>query len=61
MAYMEERRVEAKEQLKEERERKDAAKKKEESWTLLRMSISFLKQNEEGWKLRKMKECERIR
>jgi hypothetical protein len=25
------------------------------------MSISFLKENEEGWKLRKMKECERIR
>ena len=61
MAYMEEKRVEAKELLREERERKEIAKKKEESWTLLRMSISFLKQNEEGWKLRKMKECERIR
>ena len=61
MAYMEEKRVEAKELLREERERKEIAKKKEESWTLLRMSISFLKHNEEGWKLRKMKECERIR
>jgi hypothetical protein len=60
MAYMEERRVEAKEQLKEERDRKDVANKKEESWSLIRMSISFLKENEEGWKLRKIKECERI-
>ena len=56
MEYMEEKRVEAKEQLREERERKEIAKKKEECWTLLRMSISYLKQNEEGWKMRKMKE-----
>ena len=61
MAYMEEKRVEAKEQLKEEKERKEIAKKKEESWTLLRMSITYLKENEEGWRIRKMKECEKIK
>ena len=61
MAYMEDMRAEAREKLKEERDRKDVARKKEESWSLLRMSISFLRENEEGWKMRKIKECERIR
>ena len=51
MRYMEEKRVEAKELLKEEKERKETAKRKEESWKLLRMSIDFLKENEEGWKM----------
>ena len=65
MAYMEEKRMEAKEHLKEhlkeENKRKEMAKNKEESWALLRMSITYLKQNEEGWRMRRMEECGKIR
>ena len=48
MAYMEEKRIEAKEQQKEEGARKLCARRKEESWALLRMSIAYLRKNEMG-------------
>jgi hypothetical protein len=60
MAYMEEKRVEAKELLKRGEERKEMARRKEDHWTLMRMSTAYLKENEGGWMLRRMKECERI-
>ena len=61
MAYMEEKRVEAREMIKGEEERKEMAKRMKESWALLRLSTAFLKENEEGWRKRKLEECERIR
>ena len=61
MDYMEEKRVEARELLMEEKKRKEIAKEKENSWALLRLSIVYLQKHEEGWRIRKMKECDRIR
>ena len=61
MDYMEEKRVEARELLREENERKERAKEKENSWALLRLSMAYLKEHEEGWRVRKLKECDRIR
>ena len=48
MDYMEEKRVEARELLREENERKERAKEKENSWALLRLSMAYLKKHEEG-------------
>ena len=61
MNYMEERRVQAREMLKEEEERKECARKKEESWALLRESTAFLRVHEDGWRMRRIQECERIK
>ena len=61
MTYMEEMRVQAREQLKEEADRKESAKRKEERWALVRESISFLKVNEDGWRTRRLQENERIK
>jgi hypothetical protein len=61
MNYMEEKRAEARELLKEEKERKKKARDRENSWALMRLSIEYLRENEEGWRLRKIRECERIR
>ena len=61
MDYMEEKRLEARELLKAENDRKARAKKKESSWALLRLSMAYLREHEEGWRVRKMKEFDRIR
>ena len=46
MDYMEEKRLEARELLREENERKAKAKEKENSWALLRLSMAYLKEHE---------------
>ena len=58
---MEDRRIEAREMLKEEEERKEEAKKRKESYALLRVSLDFLKQREDKWRIRRIDECERIK
>ena len=35
--------------------------RKEANWSLLRESISFLKENEDGWQQRRIKEVDRIK
>ena len=47
--------------MQEDEERKEAAKKKEESWHLLREATSFLKKNADGWNERRIEECERVK
>ena len=61
LKYMEEKREEARQHLLEERDRKRDAKKKEESWALMRESVAFLRMNADKWRERKIEECERIR
>ena len=47
---MEEKREEARQHLLEEKDRKRDAKKKEESWALMRESVAFLRTNDEKWR-----------
>ena len=61
LAYMEEKREEARVRLKEDEDRKDAARKKEESWELMKEAVRFLKEKKDGWRERRIEECERIR
>jgi hypothetical protein len=58
---MEEKREEARMRLKEDEDRKDAARKKEESWDLMKEAVRFLKEKGDGWRERRIEECERIR
>ena len=37
------------------------ARSRTESWALLRLSMGYLKETEEGWRTRKLEECTRIR
>ena len=48
-------------QEKEDKERRLEAKRREEHWSLLRESMRFLKENEDGWQRRRIKEIERIK
>ena len=41
--------------------RKKEAKHLEDSWALLRLSMNFLKENEGGWRQRRIEECDKIR
>ena len=50
LTYMEEKREEARQHLPEERDRKRDAKKKEESWALMREAVAFLRTNDEKWR-----------
>ena len=50
LIYMEEKREEARQHLLEDRERKREAKKKEDSWALMRESVIFLKKNADKWR-----------
>ena len=61
LSYMEERREEARERLIEEEERKGMARKKEESWALMREAAKFLKENTDKWRERRIEECDKIR
>ena len=61
LEYCEEKRQESKRMKEEDEARKTEAKKKEESWALMRMSVEYLKQNEDRWRCRKIDECERIK
>ena len=58
---MEEKRKEAKEMLEADDERKARARKKEQSWHLLRQSMKFLEEDTGGWRKRKILEIERIK
>jgi hypothetical protein len=57
----EERREEARERQMEEEERKGMARRKEESWALMRVAVNFLRENTDKWRERKIEECDRIR
>ena len=61
MKYMEDRRKEARDQLQEDEERKRRAKKRKESFELLRTSLEFLSKREDKWRIRRIEECERIK
>jgi hypothetical protein len=61
LMHMEERREEARERLIKEEERKRMARKKEESWSLMRVAVNFLRENTDKWRERKIEECDRIR
>jgi hypothetical protein len=61
LEYMEEKREEARRQIKESDEKKEEAKKKKARWDLMRESMEFLRSNSDKWQERKILECERIR
>ena len=45
----------------EEENRKKDAKKKEESWALMRESVAFLRTIADKWRERRIDECDKIR
>ena len=53
--------MENKRQMEENEDRKREAMKKESSWSLLRESICFLKENGNKWQQRKILEVDRIK
>ena len=61
LQYMEDKRKEDKDRLSQEEDKKKEAKKKQDSWALLRLSISYLKEKEGAWRQRSIEECDRIR
>ena len=61
LKYMKDRRIEARERQQEDEDRKLRAMKREESFKLLRLCITFLREKEDKWRVRKIEECERIR
>ena len=61
LQYMEDRRKEDKERLSQEEDKKREAKRKKDSWALLRLSMSYLKEKDGAWRQRKIEECDRIR
>ena len=61
LRYMEDRRVEARENLKREEDRKREASQKKDRWKLLRPSIEFLKEKEWRWRQRRIEEIEKIK
>jgi hypothetical protein len=61
LRYMEEKREEARERQIEEDERKGMARRKEESWALVRVAVKFLRDNTDKWRERRIDECDRIR
>ena len=61
LKYMEERRQEARDRQQEDEARRGRAKKRHESFELLRTSLNFLREREETWRTRKIAECERIK
>ena len=42
-------------------EEKRRAKEKEKSWDLLKTSIKFLEENAAGWRVRRLKEVDRVK
>jgi hypothetical protein len=61
LRYMEERREEARERQMEEDERKGVARRKEESWALMRVAVNFLRENTDKWRERRIEKCDMIR
>ena len=61
LQYMEDRRQEAKERQQEDEERKARAEKRKKSFRLLKLSMEFLREKEDKWRVRKIEECERIK
>ena len=61
LQYMEDKRKEARERLIQDDGRKEKARRKEDSWALLRLSTNFLKEQEGGWRQRRIEECDKIR
>ena len=61
LKYMEDKRTEARERLAQDEGRKKETKQMEDSWALLRLSMNFLKENEGGWRQRRIEECDKIR
>ena len=61
LAYMEEKREEARQALKEDKDRKEEAKKKEMSWALMREATAYIKDNTDKWRVRRIEEEERIK
>ena len=61
LAYMEEKREEARMRIQEDEDRKREAKSKEDSWQLMKEAVSFLRTNADKWRERRIEECERIR
>ena len=61
LQYMEDRREEIRIQKEEDDERKEQAKRKEESWDLMRRCITYLKENGIKWRERRIRECDMIR
>ena len=58
---MEEKREEARLRLQEDEDRKDDARRKEESWDLMKEAVKYLKEKGDRWRERRIEECERIR
>jgi hypothetical protein len=61
LKYMEDRREERRERLQEDQARKERARKRHESFGLLKLSLDFLRQREDAWRSRRIDECERIK
>ena len=59
--YMEKMREETKQRIREDDERKEEAKRKEDTWSLMKEAVDFIKKNGKGWVERRSRECERIR
>ena len=61
LEYCEKRRIELRAKIEEDEERMKEARRKEDTWMLLRESITFLKSKEVIWRTRRLEECSRIR
>ena len=61
LKYMEEKRKEDRERLSLEEGKKKEAKKKADSWALLRLSMKYLKEKDVAWRQRRIEECDKIR
>ena len=61
LKYCEEMRTASKMRHEEDEERKRDAQRQERSWSLLRTSMEYLKEKEECWQQRKIREVDRIK
>ena len=61
LMYCEKRRLAYEREMDDDEERKREAIRKEANWSLLKESMSFLKENEDGWQQRRIKEVDRIK
>ena len=61
LEYCEERRVAWARKEEEDEARKRDAKRKEDHWRLLRESVTFLRENEDKWQRRRIKEVTNLR
>jgi hypothetical protein len=61
LIYCEAKRIETLRREEEDEERKSEAKMTRDHWELLRQSIEYLKENEERWQQKRIKEVNRIK